>query len=401
MCSCFEAGRVRPVAGSSLVFTTFLLHLRTAGVPVGTSEWLLLLRALSMGLATDVDGFYALGRSILCRTENDYDAYDLAFAAAFKDAALDPEVRARLEQWLANAKKAEGERVDPPFASDEELWKAFLERLKEQDGRHDGGSKWIGTGGTSAFGHSGRATRGVRVGGPGGGRGAIQVAEDRQWASYRTDKTLDRRDLSVALKALRRLNREGAYELDLDGTIHQTCRNAGDIELIERRAKQNQVRLVLLMDAGGSMSHHAERVAELFTAAEEIGTFRSFEPYFFHNCVYGWLWKNYETNEREASADVLARLTPQHRVVIVGDASMAPYELFSQTGWSSAAEDRIPGIDWLRRIRQRCPSSVWLNPDPRRFWDHPTVSAIGGLFPMHELSVDGLRDAVSVLRKPV
>jgi uncharacterized protein with von Willebrand factor type A (vWA) domain len=383
------------------MLTGFLLALRGAGLPVGTSEWLAMLRALREGLATDVDGLYRLARAVLCRTEADYDAYDVGFAAAFRDAALDPELRAKLEAWLAEARaQASADRVDPSIA-DADLWKTLLERLKEQKERHDGGSHWVGTGGTSPFGHSGRAARGVRVGGPGGGRGAIQVAEERQWESYRTDHTLEGRDLAVALKALRKLTREGREELDLDETIARTGRNAGDLDLVFRKERQNQVRLVLLMDAGGSMAPHAQRVEQLFTAAEKVGTFRSMEAWFFHNVPYGWLWRDFDTGDRVPTGDVLAELGPQHRLVFVGDASMAPYELFSQTGWSGSAEDRAPGLEWLRRFRRRSPASVWLNPDSRKWWDHPTVSAIGQVFPMHELTVDGLREAVATLRKPV
>lgn len=384
------------------MFTAFLFRLRAEGVPVGMGEWLAFLGGLQQGIAHDLDGMYALGRAVLCRTEADYDGYDIAFADMFKDAALDPDIQAKLAQWLEEAQARTSDTlVDPAFETDEDLWKAFLERLAEQTERHDGGNHWIGTGGTSPFGHSGRASRGIRVGGSGGNRSAVHVASERQWEAYRTDRTLATRDMQVALKTLRRLQREGQWSLDLDATIDRTCHNAGDIELVERRDRENQVRLVLLMDSGGSMAPHAQRVAALFTAAEEIGTFRSFDAYFFHNCVYGWLRKNDDVGERVATADVLAGLTPQHRLLFVGDASMAPYELFSSTGWGFADVERVPGIEWLRRFRRRCPSSVWLNPDPQKWWDHPTVSAVGQIIPMHELTVDGLRDAVGILRKPV
>jgi uncharacterized protein with von Willebrand factor type A (vWA) domain len=384
------------------MFVALLYQLRARGLPVGTGEFLVFLRGLSLGLVHSVEGLYTYGRAVLCRTEADYDAWDLAFADTFRDAVLDPELRAKLDEWLRDAiARASEALVEPEFGSDEELLAAFLQRLQEQDARHDGGSKWVGTGGTSPFGHSGSAARGVRVGGPGGNRGAIQVADDRQWESYRTDTTLQTRDLQVALRTLRRLQREGRWELDLDGTIDRTCKNGGEIEVLDRRERENQVHLVLLMDAGGSMAPHAERVSQLFTAAEEVGTFRSFEALFFHNCVYGWLWKDFDAGERVPTAEVLARLTPRHRLLFVGDASMAPYELFSATGWGFSDEERLPGIEWLRRLHKRCPASAWLNPDPRRWWDHPTVSAIGQIYPMFELTVDGLGDAIGALRAPV
>jgi hypothetical protein len=384
------------------MFIELFYLLRAEGVPAGGREFLLLLEGLSKGLVSTVDELYHLGRAILCRTEADFDAWDIAFSTAFREAALDPEVRKRLEEWLESARERIGdELVDPPFETDAELWKAFLERLQEQEGRHDGGSRWIGTGGTSPFGHSGRASRGIRVGGPGGNRGAIQVADARQWENYRTDTALKTRDFKVALRTLRRLQREGRWELDLDETIETTCRNAGEIELVERRERENQVHLVLLMDAGGSMAPHAQRVEALFTAAEDVGSFKSFQAYFFHNCVYHWLWTDFEAGERVPSADVLAGLTSRHRLVFVGDASMAPYELFSASGWGHADAQRHSGIEWLRRFRRRSPASVWLNPDPETWWDHPTVSAIGKLFPMFELTLEGLRDGIGRLRAPI
>ncbi len=383
-----------------MIFLRFLYTLRAEGLPVGTHVWLALLEALRQGVITDLASLYAVGRAIVCRTEADFDAWDLAFSGVFGDAVFSEADREKLRAWLERAIQAAGEMVDPPF-SDEELWKELLDRLAKQKEQHDGGSHWVGTGGTSPFGHSGRAARGIRVGGPGGNRSAVAVADARQWESYRTDQALDARDYRVALKALRRLQREGRYELDLDGTIDRTAKNAGDIDLIWHRERENQVRVVLMMDAGGSMAPHAKRVEELFTAAEETKTFRSFEAYFFHNCVYGSVWKELSSNDRIATHELIQQLTPRHRLIFVGDASMAPYELSAAVGWGWSDEERLPGVEWLRRLRQACPASVWMNPDPQQWWDHPTVSTIGQIFPMFELTVDGLRQAVAKLRAPM
>lgn len=383
------------------MFLPLLYRLRAQGVPAGPHELLALLEVLRDGVVTDVDGLYRVGRAILCRTEADFDAWDVAFAETFGEAVFDEATRDKLMKWLADAQaRLSNERVDPQMG-DQELWEQFLDRLRTQTEAHHGGSHWIGTGGTSPFGHGGRASRGIRVGGQGGGRGAIAVAGERRWESYRTDTTLDHRDLQVALKALRRLVREGRHELDLDETIATTAKEAGEITLVERPERHNQVRLVLLMDAGGSMAPHAQRVEQLFTAAEEIHTFRSFDAYFFHNCVYDHVWRSFETGERVATSELLQSLTPQHRMILVGDASMAPWELFHSVGWGTGREALTPGIEWLRMLRKACPASVWLNPDPRRWWDHTTVDAIGRVFPMFELTVDGLREAVRTLRKPV
>lgn len=382
------------------MFDVFLYTLRQQGLVVGAGEWLTFLDALQRGLAVNLDELYTLGRALLCRSEGEFDKYDLAFAATFQGAVLPEDARSRLEAWLAEAiAGGEGERVDPGM-SPEELWRELLKRLAEQQERHDGGNYWIGTGGTSPFGHSGRAAQGIRVGGPGGGRSAVRVAMERRWANYRTDRMLDVRDFEVALRALRNLQREGRYELDLDETIAETARNAGEIELVERRERQNQVHLVLLMDAGGSMTPHYEKVSRLFSAASRARTFKSFTSLYFHNCVYGTLHRDFEQLDRVRTEAFLEKLTPRHRLLFVGDASMAPYELFSNFSWPGEGGG-LSGLEWLQRFRARCQASVWLNPDPRRFWAHPTVSAIGRVFPMYELTVEGLQQAVKKLRVPL
>lgn len=380
------------------MFLPLLYALRAEGVPVATQTWLLVLDAVREGLIHDLDSLYVIGRSLVARSEADFDAWDLAFAKVFKDLSIDPALREKLEAWLTAAAQAEGERAAIPFA-DEQLWDELRKRLQEQTERHDGGSHWVGAGGTSPFGNSGRAASGIRVGGQGGGRSAVAVADARAWEAYRADAALEVRDQQVALKALRKLQREGRYELDIDGTIDRTAHNGGEIELVERRDRENAVRVVLLMDSGGSMAPHAQRVQQLFTAADALKTFRSFESYVFHNCPYSTLWD--AEQERVPTGEVLAKLTPRHRLIFVGDASMAPYELFSAVGWGWSDQERVTGIEWLRRFKAAAPSSVWLNPDPPAWWDHPTVEAIGGIFPMFELTVDGLRKAVGKLRAPV
>jgi uncharacterized protein with von Willebrand factor type A (vWA) domain len=383
------------------MFGDFLFHLRAQGLHVGTGEWLGLLRAMEQGLIADVPSLYSLGRALLCRTETEFDGYDLAFAASFQGAALPSDLREKLEEWL-NTQRDLPPTQRPPLDErrpPSELWKELADRLQKQRERHDGGDHWVGTKGTSPFGNSGEGKGGLRLGGEGGRGGAVQVAMERKWANYRTDRTLDVRDFEVALRALRNLRRDGRLELDLDGTIAATARAGGDIEVVERPERKNQVHLVLMLDAGGSMMPHAERVERLFTAASRSKLFRSFKHYSFHNCVYDRLYTDFEKLERVPTTEVLNTFTPRHRVVFVGDASMAPYELFSSFGWPG--EGNLPGIDWLRRIHDRCPAAVWLNPDPPRFWNHPTVSAIGRLFPMHELTVDGLRAAIRRLRAPV
>jgi uncharacterized protein with von Willebrand factor type A (vWA) domain len=382
------------------VFLDFLFHLRAQGLAIGVGEWLGFLRALERGLVTSGDDLYRLGRALLCRSEVEFDRYDLAFAAAFRGASLPEDLKKQIEQWLAAAADVQptGAPLDEQRSPDE-LWKELLERLKQQKERHDGGNHWVGTRGTSPYGNNGEGKGGLRIGGQGGRGGAVQVAMERKWAAYRTDRVIEVRDFEVALRTLRKLRREGELELDLDGTIDRTCKNAGEIELVERPSRKNQVHLVLLMDAGGSMAPHVEKVERLFTAATRTRAFKSFKHYSFHNCVYDRVYTDIERGEAVPTLKFLSDLGPRHRLVFVGDASMAPYELFQPFGFPGAAT--VAGLEWLRRLKERAPGSIWLNPDPTRFWAHPTVNAIGRLFPMFELTVGGLREAVRKLRAPV
>jgi len=381
------------------MFDLLLLNLRRRDLKVGLGEWMAFLDGVGKGLAVDLDSLYRLGRAVLVHQESQFDDWDLAFTATFEGVEVDEKLSKALDEWLQDARNTAGDLTDIEL-EDDELRRQFYERLKEQKERHDGGSKWVGSGGTSPFGTGGRASKGIQVGG-GGGRRAIQVAGERQWADYRQDRRLEHRDFEVALRALRSLTREGPMELDVDDTIKRTADNAGDIDLVFRRKRVNRVHLRLIMDTGGSMSPHTRLVTQLFTAAQEVKGFKSFEAWYFHNAPYGQLYESFETRQRKPIEELLRDWTPQHRVVFVGDASMAPYELFEPWGYGGMTDRRtqLSGLDWLKRIRTRCPASVWLNPDPKRWWRHPTVEAIGAVFPMHSLTLAGLRDAIRTLRR--
>ncbi|MBO85023.1 MAG: VWA containing CoxE family protein [Deltaproteobacteria bacterium] len=382
------------------MFDLLLFNLRRRDVKVGLGEWLAFLDGLGQGLVTDLESLYRFGRAVLVHQESQFDDWDLAFTATFEGVEVDEKLSKALSEWLDDAVASPGDMAHIDL-SEEELRQQFYERLKEQKERHDGGNRWVGTGGTSPFGHSGRADKGIRAGGGGGGRRAIQVAGERQWADYREDRRLDHRDFYVALRALRSLTREGALELDIDRTIRKTADNAGDIDLHFQRKRVNRVHLRLVMDTGGSMSPHTRLVTQLFTAASEVKGFKSFEAWYFHNAPYGTLYKSFETRERQ-SIEVLLREWPEStRIVFVGDASMAPYELFEPWGYNTwgGRPASQSGLDWLRRIRAHSRASIWLNPDPKRWWRHPTVEAIGGVFPMFPLTLTGLRDGIKVLRR--
>jgi hypothetical protein len=284
----------------------------------------------------------------------------------------------------------------------DELLQKFLETLAEQTERHDGGGRWVGTGGHSPFGHGGEHPTGIRVGGPGRNRSAMKVAEERRFRNYRTDETLDLRQTRVALRRLRQLTRTGAaVELDLDETIDETCRNAGEIELVFRPERKNDVRLLLLMDVGGTMDPFYEPVSRLLTALHEERGLRDFQAWYFHNCPYDLLGRNARLLRREAipTGDLLRRLNENWKVMIVGDAAMHPAELLEPYGnIDPRRTSETRGIDWLHRIDDHFHRVVWLNPELPQMWDeYHTAKVIRRIFPMYHLSTDGIAEAVQAL----
>jgi uncharacterized protein with von Willebrand factor type A (vWA) domain len=280
----------------------------------------------------------------------------------------------------------------------DKLREMFEQRLKEQKGRHDGGNRWIGTGGTSPFGTGGKHPTGMRVGG-GGQRSAMAVADERRFKEYRRDVVLDVRQIDVALRGLRRLGREGAQEeLDLDDTIDKTGKNAGELEIVFRPPRRNRVKVVLLMDVGGSMDPHAELVSRLFTAASRAGRFAKFRSYYFHNCVYNSVYEDAQFRKGVPVADLLANSDRDEKLVLVGDALMHPAELLDPGGSMYLySQNRASGIEWLRRLSAHFRSATWLNPEPDRFWPGTTIEVIASVFAMYPLTLDGLAQAVRFL----
>ncbi len=390
------------------MFLDLFYGLRGEGVPVSLQEWRALLEALELGLhGSSLERFYHLGRACLIKSETWFDAYDRVFLKVFRgiEGSLD-EVTDELLEWLKDPKNlpeltpeqlAELEKL-----TGDELMRRFLERLAEQKERHDGGGKWVGTGGKSPFGHNGTHPTGIRVGGQSRSRSAMKIAEERRFKDYRTDQIVDTRNLRVALRRLRQLVRRGDQtELDLDGTIDETCRNAGEIEFVFRAPRRNDVRLLLLMDVGGTMDPFYEPVSRLLTALHEERGLRDFEPYYFHNCIYDHVYRDARLTRDSAvaTADLMRRLDDRWKCVVIGDAGMHPAELFEANGsvdpWRTSP---TPGIEWLHRIRRHFGRAVWVNPEEQRFWDnYHTCRTIRQLFPMYELSVDGLGEAVQAL----
>ena len=386
------------------MFVDFLYHLRDFGLRITSTEWLALMQALRGGHArADLNTFYHLARCLLVKRESDYDAYDRAFASFFADIEAARDLSDELLAWLKDPQLPEISEEDRAKMREfdlDELASRFRELLEKQKERHDGGNRWIGTGGTSPFGHGGEHPTGMRVGGGGGGRSAVQVAGSRRFRNLRSDRILDTRQIGVALRRLKRLDKdEGPEELDLDDTIDRSARNGGEIELVFGPPRRNRIKLLLLMDVGGSMDPYTHLCERLFSAAHAANHFKKFEYRFFHNCVYRRLYTDMQTFKGEPTSEVLKKLDHTWSAIFVGDAWMAPTELTHRGGAIEFDHhNSTTGLEWLRRIRQRVPNSIWLNPEPRVRWHEPTIRIIRRIFPMHELTIDGLTEAVDVLR---
>jgi hypothetical protein len=390
-----------------VVFVPFLYELRRRKVPVGTQEALALAQALARGLhGSTLQGFYHVARALLVHSEAHLDAFDEAFLEHFRGvAAQGTELKEELWQWLAHAREHR-DALPPEEAAllslldPEELGRLFEERLREQTERHDGGDYFIGTEGSSPFGHGGAAPGGIRVGGSGGARSAIQVAGERRFRPYRNDLTLDVRQLTVAMRKLRAFAREGGEpELDLEATIDATAKNAGELEVVTRPPRRPNTRVILMMDVGGSMDPYADLVSRLFSAASKATHFKELRSYYFHNCVYGRVYKTARMSETVELRDLFAECGKHYKVILAGDALMAPYELVQRGSALDRVRDHVDGFGWLTRIAEHFPRSVWLNPEPPQTWYGNTIAHIRQVFPMFPLTVEGLGEAVGHLMR--
>ncbi len=389
------------------VFLDFFFNLRARGVKVATHNWLALMDALGRGLHKDsLDGFYAVARCLLISSETQLDTFDQVFAETFRGVRVDAKLLLdNLDEWLKDPKKLE--YLDPALKAliksmDLETLRAELKkRLEEQKKRHQGGNRWIGTGGTSPFGQGGYNPGGIRMGGSGGGRSALAVADERRFANFRKDLVLDTRQIASALRRLRKLSREeGQPELDLDGTIDKTARNCGDIEIVMQPPRTNNVRLLLLLDVGGSMDPHAHLVSRLFSAAHQGGNFRELRSYYFHNCVYDKVYEDASFSDGIKTQELIHQLSSKWYVILVGDAYMHPGELMMTTSDWWSPQRGVSGLTWLARISDKFPRSAWLNPEHPRLYDSGTIAEIRRVFPMHPLTLAGLDEMIAGLRKP-
>jgi uncharacterized protein with von Willebrand factor type A (vWA) domain len=393
------------------MFTTFFYLLRQVGIPVSPTSFLRLQKALSMGLITSLDDFYTAARAILVKSERYFDLYDQVFAHHFEGAELkEPDefelsevAKAMLDEWLKDPKGlADALGIDEESLnklSPDELLKYFLDRLKEQTEAHHGGGKWIGTGGTSPVGHSGYHPGGMRVGGISRNKSAVKVAMDRRYRDYSQEGPLTQAQIGEALKRLRNMVPTGPKDvINIDETIYQTMKNAGEIEIVFDRSLKDRLKVILAIDNGGwSMEPYIELVQTLFNYSR--AQFKELRTFFFHNTIYDNLWEDPPRFRKPFKVDDLVRLDPETRFIIVGDASMAPYELMATDG-SIHIEERTmkPSYERLRFISETFPKSAWFNPKMADEWPYTrTINVIREIFPMFELTIDGLENAVSYL----
>ncbi len=360
-----------------------------------------LVEGLAKGLhGASLIGFYSLARSILAKDESELDDFDLVFAEHFEGVAeqIGPRIEKDIWDWLDNP--VASREIDPEWrrvmdeVDVEELRRQFEERLEEQTERHDGGGRWIGTGGTSPFGHGGYHPGGFRIGGEGRNGSAVQVAADRRYREHRRDLQLDTRQLSVALKKLRALQRQGpAEELDIDRTIDRTAREAGELQLVFQPPRENNLSLLLAMDVGGSMDPFRHMVNLLFSAAHGARHFKRFEHVYFHNCIYDHVYADASFTEPLSARDLMTSFDRETRLVIVGDAYMYPGELTHRWGaisWGDHNEE--PGIVHMARLAEHFRHSAWLNPFSEGRWMAPSIRLVRQIFEMYPLTVAGVED---------
>ncbi|MBX7227533.1 MAG: hypothetical protein K1X55_15970 [Chitinophagales bacterium] len=390
------------------MFLDFFLLLKKEGLPVSIKEYLDLLEALDKKvIAYSLDEFYYLCKTVLNKNEVYLDRFDILFGQYFKGASFIDEIdisgipKEWLEKEIDRIFSAEEKALIEKLGGIDALMKRFEELLNQQKEKHQGGNTWIGTGGTSPFGHGGYNPEGFRVGGSGGQMSAVKVWEKREFRNYASDVELNTRNIKMAMKRLRILTREGLEEeLDLDGTIDKTCRNAGFLDIEMQASKKNRVKVILLMDSGGSMDPNIELVSQLFSAARS--EFKHLEYYYFHNCIYESLWKDNQLrwSDRIPTFEVLHKYNNDYRVIIVGDATMSPHEIISAGGSVEHYNDES-GATWLQRIKDHFPYLVWLNPTNEYYWKN--IYSLnwlkdffgGNMFPM---TLDGLSNAMNTLK---
>lgn len=390
--------------------------LRQSGIAISLGEWLLLMRGLTLGLGTlDIDRFYAFTRLALIKDESLYDRFDQVFSAYWTGKShtfeilmdsIDTPIPTDWLQHLDDSSLSAEQKAQVEAAGGwEKLMDALVKRLQEQTEAHRGGNHWIGTGGTSPFGNSGYNPEGIRIGDSDRRENrALKVWEKRQYHDLDGSIELGTRNFKLALRKLRRMARDGRPEkLDLETTVRATANNAGLLDIRLHAERRNAVKVLLLIDIGGSMNHHAKLCETMFSAARS--EFKKLDTYWFHNFIYERLWRDNKRrhHEQTSTLDLIRQLGPEHRLIIVGDATMSPYEI-NLPGGSVEHWNEQSGAYWLRRLQTAFPHCVWINPEPSNWWHNtPSVQITRKLMGdrMYPLSVDGLQAAMDSLKKPM
>lgn len=398
------------------MFTHFFYTLKAKGLDVSLGEWLSFEEALTKHLAdSSLTTFYHMTKSILVKKETDFDKFDLAFEEEFKGIFSDDSVRQRMlewlnkddmndlfhesdKQWLSNMEEA---RIDK-----DDVEQKFKQRLKDQDTEHNGGSYWIGTMGKTSFGNTGGNIGGIRVGGSTGYQSAFQVIGAHKYKDFRDDRVIDNRQFMQALRKLRQFSSRldiPKTELDIDNTIHKTCNNGGYLQIVMDKPRKNSVKLLLLMDSGGTMIPYARLLNELFQSVHKSNHYKEVKTYYFHNCIYSHVYKTPECENGDwiETEWMFRNLDKDYKVIIVGDAAMAPEELYAKDGNYRGPNGGLPGMDWLILMKKNYKNIVWLNPKMAAGnapW-REAETVIKELFPMFPLTVDGLNKGMTKLMK--
>lgn len=391
------------------MFLTFFYLLRASGINVSLSEWLTLMEGLRMDLHdSTLSGFYTLCRSVLLHSEADFDRFDQVFLEFFKDVKHVDEVPPEMLKWLEHPELdlVELERLSEITGlSVEEIEKMFAERLKGQDAEHNGGRKWVGTGGFTPFGHRGKKLGGIRVGGKSNYRSAYRVAGERKYRDWRKDNTIDSRQFQMAFRSLRQLSSntdEPKTELDIDTTIRKTCDNAGNLSIEFTRPRKNALKLMLLMDSGGSMDYYRELCSLLFQSVSKAGRFKDLKVYYFHNAPGKRLYLDPTLDWRNSVLTewVMNNIPSDYKVIIVGDASMSMQEPLPSYNWWKSDVPENSGLALLLALKRRYPHLIWLHPQPRpaysSYWTQ-TFELLEKHFDMYQLSIDGMTKGMKKL----
>lgn len=396
------------------MFYNFFNTCKAKGLHITLSEWLTLMDALDKGLAgSSLTQFYYLARMILVKSEVEFDKFDMAFEECFKGVQSDNPLTERMLRWLNKEEMNERlqmeekqwlNKVEEIKVDKDDVEQKFKDRLRDQDSEHNGGSFWIGTMGKTSFGNTGGNVGGVRVGGQTGYQSAFAVIGERRFRDFRNDKVIDNRQFQQALRRLRQFSTKldiPKTELDINGTVDKTCNNGGCLQIVMEKPRKNAVKLLMLMDSGGTMIPYTRLMNELFQSVSKSNHFKDVKFYYFHNCIYSHVYKTPECDNGDwVETEWLFRnLDSDYRVIIVGDAAMAPEELYSETGNYRGPNGGLSGMDWLLLLKRHYKKIVWMNPKmaPGRAPWREAETAVKEIIPMFKLTVDGLNQAMTVL----